>query len=257
MPYRTEDLYAVSLNPGIRPNPGQIDSPPYWLDPNGGRPPRINQWNLSVQYEVSSNIVVEASYVGNRGVWLQASSLNDLNTVTPQSLLARGIDINNAADRSLLTAQIGSTAVQARGFRVPYAGYPTTQSLLQTLRPFPQFGNIPVRWSPLGNSWYDSMQTKVTKRFSKGLNATAGFNWQKELALGADGGTINDVFNRPNQKTISPQSTPYVFVAAIDYRSPAFGPIGWRGSSPADGPSARSCVTRAPLPSVCPPDRTP
>ena len=61
MPYRTEELYAVSLDPGIRPQPGQITSPPYWLDPNGGRPPRINQWSFSVQREAHEGPVVEAS----------------------------------------------------------------------------------------------------------------------------------------------------------------------------------------------------
>jgi hypothetical protein len=223
MPYKIEDLYAVSLDPGIRPNAGQIDSPPYWLDPNGGRPPRINQWSISLQREITQNVVVEASYVGNRAAWLQASSLNDLNAVTPASLRSAGIDFSSAADRTLLTLPLSDSRVQARGFRAPYAGFPLTQTLLQSLKPFPQFSSIPVRWSPLGNSWYDSLQTKITKRYSHGLDASLGFIWQKELALGADGGTINDVFNRPNQKTISPESTPYILAAALTYQTPAVG----------------------------------
>src|SRR5204863_6291604 len=158
-----------------------------------------------------------------RGVWLQATSLNDLNAVTPESLRAAGIDFSNAADRQLLTLAISSAQVQARGFKAPYAGFPATQTLLQALKPFPQFSSIPVRWSPLGDSWFDSLQMKVTKRYSHGLDFTAGFNWQKELSLGADGGTINDVFNRPNQKSISAQSTPYIFVTAINYQTPSIG----------------------------------
>jgi hypothetical protein len=98
-----------------------------------------------------------------------------------------------------------------------------TQSLLQALKPYPQFSSIPVRWSPLGDSWYDSLQTKITKRYSHGLDLSGGFTWQKELSLGADGGTINDVFNRPNQKSISPQSTPFILVMAANYQTPAWG----------------------------------
>jgi len=134
-----------------------------------------------------------------------------------------GIDFSNAGDRTLLTLPLSSSQVQARGYRAPYAGFPLNQTLLQSLKPFPQFSGIPVRWSPLGNSWYDSLQTKVTKRYSHGLDVSAGFTWQKELALGADGGTINDLFNRPNQKNISPQSTPFIFVTAINYQTPAAG----------------------------------
>ena len=227
MPYTPAELNAVSLDPGIRPKGGQITSPTYWLDPNGGRPPRINQWNVSIQRQLTKDLVVDASYIGNRGVWLQAAGLNDLNAITPARLQQAGIDLNSAADRSLLTAQLGSPTVQARGFRAPYAGFPTTQTLVQSLRPYPQFGDIPVRWSPLGNSWYDALQVKVTKRASHGLDASLGFTWQKELALGSDGGTINDVFNRGNQKTVSNQSIPLILVTAINYETPTVGKSRW------------------------------
>ncbi len=37
------------------------------LDPNAGRPPRQNQWSVGVQREITRDLAVEASYVGNRG----------------------------------------------------------------------------------------------------------------------------------------------------------------------------------------------
>src|SRR5207302_1804247 len=82
-------------------------------------------------------------------------------------------------------------------------------------------GNVGARWAPLGNVWYDSLQVKATKRYSYGLDFALAFTWQKELASGAEdqgGGTaigvttINDVFNRANQKYISPSSQPLVTV---------------------------------------------
>ncbi|HWD97864.1 MAG TPA: hypothetical protein VG345_02455, partial [Bryobacteraceae bacterium] len=117
---------------------------------------------------------------------------------------------------------------QAHGFQVPYAGFPLGQTLAQALRPFPQFGTVPVRWAPLGDSWYDSLQAKVTKRFSHGLTLQSSFTWQKELELGTDnqdnggGFTINDAYNRQVQKSISPSSLPFVFVTAFTYQSPGF-----------------------------------
>jgi hypothetical protein len=226
--YSQSDLYPTTLNPGIRPSPGQINSPPYYLDRNGGRPPRMNQWSIGLQREITTNLLVEAAYVGNRGVWEQANSLIDLNALTPQRIAAAGLDINSAADRAVLTAPLNSTTAQARGFKAPYAGYPLTLTVAQTLRPFPQFGTIPVLWAPLGDSWYDSLQTKVTKRFSHGLDLSSAFTWQKELDLGSDSQSgsviaINDVFNRANQKTLSPNSLPFVFVTAFNYQ---LQPIG-------------------------------
>jgi hypothetical protein len=57
---------------------------------------------------------------------------------------------------------------------------------------------------------------------------TAAFTWQKELILGAEaetggGALFNDVFNRKNQKMLSPSSMPYVFVTAFNYQLPAWG----------------------------------
>ena len=56
-------------------------------------------------------------------------------------------------------------------------------------------------WAPLGNSWYDSLQTKLTKRFSHGLDATVNYTRSKNLATVEDqGGTavpINNVVQSP------------------------------------------------------------
>ena len=43
------------------------------------RPPRIFQYSLSVQRELTHSLVVEAAYVGNRGVWFTAPALNTTN----------------------------------------------------------------------------------------------------------------------------------------------------------------------------------
>ena len=218
----------ATLDPGIRPTPGQFNAPPYYLDRSGGRPSRINQWNISLQQEIARNLVVEAAYVGNRGVWFQANQLMDLNGISQQRLQSFGIDLNNATDRALLTSRVDSPQAQARGFGAPYPGFPTSSTVAQSIRPYPQFLSIPTRWAALGSTWYDSLQTKVTKRYSHGLDLTYAFTWQKELSLGAEnqGGTgaqVNDVFNREVQKAISSSSQPLVSVIAFNYRTPRLG----------------------------------
>ena len=220
MQYNLSDLYTASFDPGIRPQAGQINNPPNLIDRSSGRPGRVNQWNLSLQREVSANLVVEAAYVGSRGAWLNANALTAFNNITPQRLTAFGLDINNAADRTLLRSTITSAAVVARGFKLPYASFPTGQTLDQALRPFPQFGALGPTGAPLGNSWYDALQAKVTKRLSRGLELTSSFTWQKELDT-LQG--VNDVFNRPNQKNIASASQPFQFVTAYNYEVPKFG----------------------------------
>lgn len=229
--YNPAELYAASFDPGIVPRLGQLNVPPAWgaqiNDPNGGRPGRVNQWNIAVQRQIARDMTVEVAYVGNRGVWLEANALVSMNAISPQTLQARGLDIRNAADRTLLTSRIDSPLAVSRGFRPPYATFPGSATVAQTLRPFPMYNDgLALRWAPLGNNWYDSLQVQFTKRASHGLDLTAAFTWQKELALGtggnpgAGGGGINNVFNRPNQKSLTASSQPFVFVTGFNYRTP-------------------------------------
>ena len=65
----------------------------------------------------------------------------------------------------MLTSRIDSALAASRGFRAPYAGYPGSATVAQTLRPFPQFNDgLAVRWAPLGNTWYDALHVNLTKR---------------------------------------------------------------------------------------------
>ena len=185
-----------------------------------GRPPRVSQWNISLQREITRDLVVEAAYVGNRGVWLQAPGLVNLNALTPERIAAAGLNINSTADQSLLTSTLTSPTAITRGFgKAPYAGFPLSSTVAQSLRPFPQFGNLTDQWAPLGNNWYDALQAKLTKRYSRGLEVTTAFTWQKQLARGVETG-VNDVFNRQINKYLASNSQPYNLQIAFQYEIP-------------------------------------
>src|SRR5262249_45166704 len=74
----------------------------------------------------------------------------------------------------------------------------------------------------------------ATKRLSHGLSFTSTFTWQKNTSISgnrepnfgtAANGSVNDVFNRRNNKYISAYSQPLVFLTSINYTTPkvAFG----------------------------------
>lgn len=222
-----------NFDPGQFPSPGTITAPKVYLDQNAGRPARQVQWSLGVQREIGRNLAVEAAYVANRGVWWSAPALVDVNALTPQMIASVGLDINNAADRTLLTSPMNSTTAAQRGFstRIPYSGFPLSSTVAQSLRPFPQFGSIQTLWSPLGKTWYDSLQAKATKRFSYGLSFTSVFTWQKSLNMAGDtspgnltlgNAAINDVFNRNQNKYLSGFDQPFLFNTALNYTVPTF-----------------------------------
>jgi len=211
------------IRPGLFPvAPGTINGDPGYQDQNFGRPARMFQYSINVQREIFRDLIVEAGYVGNRGAWWMTSSLNTANILDPQILKSvYGLDWTNAADRTILAAQVNSAAAGRFQNRLPYSGFPTTATVAQSLRPFPQFTNITVNGSPLGKTWYDSFQMKVTKRLSKGLDFTMNYTYSKELQLGAEsdtgGGVINDILNRNTNKQLSSNSRPNWFVFASNY----------------------------------------
>ncbi len=232
--------YPVPAAPGVIPP----SSPFVSIAPNAGRLPRIWQWSLGFQRELTPNLVAEASYVGNRGVWWVGPLLAGLNynALTPEGLKSQyGIDVTNRADTTLLNTQINSPNVIARFPYLAnpnnvYPGFPATQTLLQALRPYPQWIGIPPFLGPPdGNTWYDSLQVKLTKRFSHGLSALATYTWQKELTNGTNANTayvtpspplINDVFNIRQNKQISGFSQPQVLVFAFSYTTPKLAASG-------------------------------
>jgi hypothetical protein len=109
-----------NLNPGVYPTvPGSTNSAPTAVDPNAGRPPRQNQWSIGIQRELQRDLVVEASYVGNRGVWWPAglgsgANLGFLQQISPAAFAAYGLTPNtNAADDAFLTNSV-SRRLRAR-----------------------------------------------------------------------------------------------------------------------------------------------
>jgi hypothetical protein len=209
--------YPFETAPGIRPPA----SPFIFIDRHAGRPPRIFQWSLGLQHELRQNLLIEGAYVGNRGAWWSAPLLQDqaYNALTLDDVKRAGLDINSATDRALLNTPISSPAVLARFPQLAnpnsvYPGFPASQPLKQVLRPHPQWGAgiPPFLGPPLGDTWYDSLQAKLTQRFSHGLSVAAAYTFSKELTNGANSDTsyltpnpplINDVFNRAQAKQLS------------------------------------------------------
>jgi len=218
--YDLAKLYEATYDPGILPLPATIAAGPGWVDDTSGRPGRINQWNISLQREIMRDVTVEAAYVGSRGSHI-AGGLTNLNALSISDLQAKGYDITNAADRSLLNSTLSSALAQSRGIKAPYAGFPLGQTVAQSLRPFPQFSTVAATGQQRANSWYDALQAKATQRYSHGLTASVSFTWQKELELG--NGPTNDAFNVPVNKNISGSSQPFVTAIGLSYETPSVG----------------------------------
>jgi len=260
--YSLADYYTFnSLGYGIPPATGAFENNPFpnvtWpnFDPGkqpiltGGllppsspntifnsdaRPPRTFQWSVGVQRELQKDVVIDATYVGNRGVWWSAEGLDpyQCNCLTDQLLAHYGLSRNNPADLTLLTSLISSPLAMQRGFFPAYPGMPPNQTVNQQLRPIPQWatgGPSSFLGPPSGKTWYDALQTKVTKRFSHGLSAQASFVWAHATDLGAGSEApiflsynpvISDQYNTGLAKQLNQLVPPTSVVISGSYQTP-------------------------------------
>ncbi len=236
------------------------------IEKSSGRLPRIFQWSVGFQQEILPSLIVDASYVGNRGAWFTAPLLdnqafngltqNILSNLTTEGPGGGGLygatsnmAFTNPADYTLLNTPISSPAVIAKFPLLAnpsnvYPGFPTSETLAQALRPYPQwFGVPPFLGPPMGDTWYDSLQVKVTKRYSHGLTATAAYTFSKSLTNAANSNTsyltpndpvLNDPYNTRTIKQISGFDQPQVLVVSFSYTTPkAEGLLGGNGAGKA------------------------
>jgi hypothetical protein len=176
-----------------------------------GRPPYFQNGQFSIQQMLGSRWLVEAAYVTVKGTRL-GTNLMALNQVDPK-YLSLG---------ATLTQNINSAAAAAARIPLPYAGF--NGSVAQALRPYPQYLGITNVSNPNGNSTYNALQTKVTKRLSNGFTILASYTWSKSLSDGdvmAGGGPSGqDFYNRRLEKSLSTNDIPHIVALAYTWELP-------------------------------------
>jgi len=209
---------------GILPSAG-----PQSYDPNGGRPARQYQYSAGIQREIVRDLMVDVSYVGNKGIWWATSvvggALTNLNYLSTSLLSQYGLSLNNPANLATLVAPIGSAAAGPFQNKIPFTGFPLTQTVAQALRPFPQFNaGLGVLSAPLGSIAYNSLQLQVNKRISHGFQVGYSFVWEKNMDT--FGGTP-DIQNRGLAWKLDASNQPLVSKINWSYRLPKWGPNKW------------------------------
>ncbi len=193
--------------------------------PGASRPPQTVSWTLSVQRQLSADIALEASYIGSKSTHLElggslATYMNTLN----YSYLSLG---------NLLNQPVATAAAQSAGIALPFSGFGAlpNHTVGQALRPFPQYVNITMPYSPEGISNYNALQLKIIKRYSSGLTLLAFYTRSKLMTnddvapvdLGEGPGNIQNPPNRNGEYSVSQDDYPNAFRVSFSYQLP-FGP---------------------------------
>jgi hypothetical protein len=127
------------------------------------RTPYFQQYNTSIQYAVRRNLLLEVAYVGTRGINLFRNvGINQARLANPQHPV-----INDVTGDKITT----NTPANAP-LRAPFQGANTTT-----------FGQRQTT----AQSSYNSLQSSVTRRLSRGLQLLAAYTYSKSIDNGSGG----------------------------------------------------------------------
>jgi hypothetical protein len=180
----------------------------------------VQQWNASVQRELTTNTTVEASYVGSHIVHV-------------------GIPDTNLNQLSASQLALGSALVQ----RVPnpYFGIiPRSSSLgdptiplAQLLKPYPEYTTVSLYRNNVGTTFYQGLALSLRQRLARGLSYSVAYTRSKLMddassvfdASILTGPIANypvaDSFNRALERDYSTGDIPHVFVSSVVWDLPA------------------------------------
>ena len=226
---------------------GKIKQPPQLFADvsNGGNPvgvypktytmPRYQNWSLSVQRQLGSNMMLDVAYVGNHGTRLidGRTSGGVYDNMNPGSVLSCGLGglnatVTNGALANAATVLAGCPSIATLfanpATPFPYAGF--NGSVAQAIRPWPQYQQINWRFFNYGQSRYNALQFAFEKRMSQGLQAKVAYTYSHlrnngaETGLGAGGPPIQNPSDFKNLYTVSSDDVPQILSLGWVYQLP-------------------------------------
>ncbi len=164
--------------------------------------PYSQQWQFSVQRELPFQMVAEAAYMGMHSLkQIESFNLNE----RPDRFLALGRAENNSIPNPFLNVLPGTSTLGR--------GATTTQSRLWPR--FPQYTTLTLQGANTGRALYHSLQTKLDKRLSRGLNTLVSYAWARTM----DNNTTS-IINPRLYRTVSPVDQKHVGRVAFTYQLP-------------------------------------
>lgn len=177
------------------------------------------QWNFSLQKTFGENWSVEAGYLGSKLTRLGVPDVN-LNQLTLEQL-ALGPQLTQQVPNPYFGQIPPNTSL----------GTPTI-ARAQLLRPYPRFTTVALYRNNVGHSTYHSFQSRLEKRFSRGLTFTAAYTFSRLID---DAGAVfdsavltgpaanfqaADSFNKRLEKDVSTGNVPHIFSSGFVYELP-------------------------------------
>ncbi len=139
------------------------------------------RWNFGVQRQLPGRFVLEVAYIGNHAVHLMLSDTN-LNILPRQYLSPALARDNNVVN--FLSATVANPFQDLLPNSSSLNGATVAQS--QLLLPFPQFpsgSGVDMQNAPSGESYFNSLNVRLQKRFTHGITMIENFMYSAMVQI--------------------------------------------------------------------------
>jgi hypothetical protein len=150
----------LPITPGVTPPKDSIFAP-QGVQSNA-KTPTVQEWNLTIEQELSQNTALRLAYVGSHGY-------HGFLSIDPNTIPAQ-ICSKAAGCKSGGVAAIKGSVPQGAEY-IPVGS-----------RPNPKLG-AGFFWFTEGNSSYNALQVDLSRRFGQGLQFRGNFTWSKNLDI--------------------------------------------------------------------------
>jgi hypothetical protein len=224
--YPAPPFFDSTLNAGFVTGRGNGGGVTYGDPEIGGRPPRYQNWNTGFQYQLTSGVVVGATYAGSHGDFLGGAG---------RGFFANQLDPRYFVLGSLLslpanTANIAAARAIMPEVALPYPNFSGT--IGQALRPFPQYSAVTDVYGNVAWSNYHSLQLTFARRRSHGLTLNANYTFSRTQ----DNLAARTGYNFDQEWAVGVNDQPHVFNGIVVYDLPFGG---------SDQPGSGNAVVRA------------
>ena len=193
----------------------------------GGLSPKYMNYNFGIEHTLYKDLMISVNYVGTLGFNLAESGARGFyNNSSALRYLAMGpIPSPTNAKASILSLPVSNTAALATAqtmfpeLKVD-STFPTSQSIQQLTKPFPQYNGLTDVYESIGRTNYNAMQLTISKRQPiHGVSFSFSYTWDKEMD---NVGTFRNGFE-PLRAEWSPGTTdiPNYFTTYAVYDLPA------------------------------------
>jgi len=132
-----------------------------YADPHyGGRSPQYDNWNVGVQRLLTGSMSISVNYVGSQSHFLRTSGDRGWqNDELNPTYFALGSALLNS---QATPANVAAAALIVPGIMLPYPTFSGT--IVQMLRPFPQYTSTADTYGNLGNANYNALQLTLSQQ---------------------------------------------------------------------------------------------